>query len=105
MPRSVQIRLLPLPRGWSLRVRSAVVQVISLARTSLTLTQGWAAESLSPEVRRRAEEDRLQQEIQLLREEINIKDAGRCNLCPLLPRLPSHFFGTRFIPHLGHLPG
>src|SRR5262245_19697384 len=66
---------LPLPRGWPRRVRSAVVQVISLARTSLTLTQGWAAESLSPEMRRRAEEDRLQQEIQLRREEINIKHA------------------------------
>ena len=28
---------LPLPRGWSRRVRSAVIQVISLARTSLAL--------------------------------------------------------------------
>jgi hypothetical protein len=58
---------LPLPRGWPRRVRSAVVQVISLARTSLALTQGWASESLNPELRQRAEEDRLQHEIQLLR--------------------------------------
>src|SRR2546428_7047663 len=66
---------LPLPRGWSLQVRSAVIQVISLARTSLALTQGWASESLNPELRQRAEGDRQQQEIQLLREEIRIKDA------------------------------
>src|SRR6058998_1158619 len=66
---------LPLPRGWPRRVRSAVVQVISLARTSLALTQGWASESLNPELRQRAEGDRQQQEIQLLREEIRIKDA------------------------------
>src|SRR5213594_5101723 len=66
---------LPLPRGWPRRVRSAVVQVISLARTSLALTQGWASESMNGQLRRRVEGDRLQGEIQLLREEIRIKDA------------------------------
>ena len=66
---------LPLPRGWSRRVRSAVVQAISLARTSLALAQSWASESLNPELRQKAEEDRLQQEVYLLREEIRIKDA------------------------------
>src|SRR6185436_501829 len=66
---------LPLPRGWPRRVRSAVVQVISLARTSLALTHGWASESMSPELRQQAEEDRLRQEILLLREEVRIKDA------------------------------
>jgi helix-turn-helix protein len=65
----------PLPRGWPRRVRSAVVQVISLARTSLALTQGWASESMNPELRQRAEEDRLLQEIQFLREEMRIKDS------------------------------
>src|SRR6266704_7083764 len=75
MLRPPQIRLLPLPRGWPRRVRSAVVQVISLARTSLALTQGWASESMNGQLRRRAEGDRLQQEIHLLREEIRLKDA------------------------------
>jgi len=73
---------LPLPRGWPRRVRSAVVQVISLARTSLALSQGWASESLNPELRQRAEGDRQQQEIQLLREEIRIKDARMEQLEP-----------------------
>ena len=75
MPRPAKFRPLPLPRGWPRRVRSAVVQVISLARTSLALTQSWASESMNRELRRRAEGDRLQQEIQLLREENRIKDA------------------------------
>src|SRR5258705_1435521 len=75
MPRSAPLGLLPLPRGWPRRVRSAVVQVISLARTSLALTQGWASESMNPELRQQAEEDRLRQEVQLLREEVLIKDA------------------------------
>src|SRR3989442_3613949 len=66
---------LPLPRGWPRRVRSAVVQVISLARTSMALTQGWASESMNGQLRRRAEGVRLQSEIQLLREVIRVKDA------------------------------
>src|SRR2546422_10280273 len=75
MPRPAQFRPLPLPRSWPRRVRSAVVHVISLARTSLTLTHGWASESMNPELRQQAEEDRLLQEVQLLREGIRIKDS------------------------------
>src|SRR2546425_12606095 len=75
MPQIALSHSLPLPRGWPRRVRSAVIQVISLARTSLALSQGWASESMNPELRQQAEEDRLQQEVQLLREEIRIKDA------------------------------
>lgn len=75
MRRPAQFNPLPLPQGWPRRVRSAVVQVISLARTSLALSQSWASESLNRELRRRAEGDRLQAETQLLREEIRIKDA------------------------------
>jgi hypothetical protein len=66
MPPNTLSHSLPLPRGWPRRVRSAVVQVISLVRTSLALTEGWASESMNPELRQQAEEDRLQQEVQLL---------------------------------------
>ena len=75
MLRPAQFRPHPLPRGWPRRVRSAVVHVISLARTSLALTQGWASGSMNHQLLRQAEDDRLQQEIQLLREEIRIKDS------------------------------
>jgi hypothetical protein len=51
MPRPAQFRPLPLPRNWSRHVRSAVIHVISLARTSLALSQGWASESMNPELR------------------------------------------------------
>ena len=34
---------IPLPSGWPLRVRSAVIHVISLAHYSLTSTRSWAA--------------------------------------------------------------
>jgi len=69
------IHPLCLPQGWPRRVRSAVVQVISLAGTSMAATWGWASDSMNTSLRQRAEVDRLQQEIRLLREEIRIKDA------------------------------
>src|SRR6266852_5136849 len=68
-------RPLTLPRGWPRRIRSAAVHAISLANFALTTALGWAAQSLNPRLRLRAEMERLQQEIQLLREEIRIKDA------------------------------
>ena len=64
-----------LPRGWPRHVRSAVVQVISLAGASMAATRGWASASMNTALRRRVDVDHLQQEIRLLREEIRIKDA------------------------------
>jgi hypothetical protein len=55
MPRPAQFRPLPLPWSWPRRVRSAVVRIVSLARTSLALTEGWASESMNPELRQQAE--------------------------------------------------
>jgi hypothetical protein len=43
---------LPRPRDWPRRDHSAVVQVISLARISLALTQGWASEHEDYQLRR-----------------------------------------------------
>ena len=82
MPGVASPLLLPLPKGWPRRVRSAVVQVISLAQTSLALTRGWASDSMNGPLRRQAEDDRLRHEIQLMREEIRIKDARMQHLEP-----------------------
>ena len=82
MPRVASPLHLPLPKGWPRRVRSTVVQVISLAQTSLALTRGWASDSMNGPLRRRAEVGRLQQETRLLREEIRIKDARMQHLEP-----------------------
>src|SRR5882724_1918251 len=74
MPGIVFHHPLPLPRGWPRHVRSAIVQVISLAGASMAATRGWAANSMNTSLRRRAEVDRLEQEIRLLHEEMRIKD-------------------------------
>ena len=67
---------LPLPRGWPHRIRSAVVQVISLARISLTLTQGWASENMNRQLRREAEGDRTFLVTPLTRRTRHLKPKG-----------------------------
>jgi hypothetical protein len=56
-------------------VRSGVLHAISLAHFSLTYTRSWAANSWNARIRLKQENDRLQAELALLREEMRIKDA------------------------------
>ena len=67
-------RNIPLPKGWPRRVRSAVIQAISLAHFSLTHTRSWAANHFNVLIRLKQENGRLRQELALLREEMSIKD-------------------------------
>ena len=71
-----------LPKGWNEHVRSAVLQVISLAQYAAVYTRSWAVDSVNGRVRRRAELDRATCEISLLREEIRIKDARMASIDP-----------------------
>lgn len=64
----------PLPSGWPKRIRSAILHAVCLAHASLTVTRSHAANSWSARIRLKAENDRLRQEIGLLREELRIKD-------------------------------
>lgn len=74
MPGAAQ-HTIPLPKGWPRRVRSAVIEVISLAHLSLIATRSWAANSWNARIRLKSENARLRQEVALLREEGRIKDA------------------------------
>ena len=69
-----------LPKAWPCHVKSAVVHIISLAHFSITYARGWAANSINSKVRIAAENDRLHEEIALLREELRIKDARMCGI-------------------------
>ena len=66
---------IPLPRSWTKHVRSAMLHVVSLAQYATAYTRSWAADSANGRLRWRAENDRLQHEFALFREEIRIKDA------------------------------
>jgi len=73
---------IPLPKTWPAHVASAVLHVISLAQFATAYTRSWAACSLNARVRLKAQLDRANQEIALLREEIRIKDARMARIDP-----------------------
>jgi len=66
---------LPLPRSWTSRIKSAILQVISLAQFTMAHTRGWAANSPNLRIRLKADLDRAHQVIALLREELRIHQA------------------------------
>ena len=71
-----------LPRSWPATVRSAMLDVLSLAKYAAVYTRSWAADSPNVRVRLQAENNRLLQEVALLREEVRIKDARMACLPP-----------------------
>ena len=73
---------LQLPKAWPAQVRSAMIHVVSLAKYAAVYTRSWAANSPNARVRLKAENDRLQEEVALLRAEIGIKDARMKCLAP-----------------------
>jgi hypothetical protein len=63
-------------------VKSAVLHIISLAHDAITCARGWAANSINARVRLAAENDPLEQETTLLREEMRIEDARMARIDP-----------------------
>ena len=82
MPASKTKTTVPLPKSWSSHVKSAILQVISLAQYTIAYTRGWAADSPNTRMRLKTELERATQEIGLLREEIRIKDVRMGQLPP-----------------------
>ena len=75
MPTRSAAQPIPLPRGWTKIVNSAVLHALSIAATALTVAWGRAAGSRGSQRKERADADRLRTEIALLSEELAIKDA------------------------------
>ena len=82
MPAKSVSPLIPLPRAWASRVKSAILHVISLAQFTIVYTRGWAADSVNTRVRLKAERDRALQDNALLREEMRIKDVRMARIPP-----------------------
>jgi hypothetical protein len=82
MPAKSSSPSLPLPRSWTSRVKSAILQVISLAQFTMAYTRGWAANSPNSRIRLKADLDRAHQEIASLREELRIHHARMAQLPP-----------------------
>src|SRR5439155_2795964 len=72
--------MMPLPKSWPAKVRSAMLHVVSLAKYAAVYTCSWAADGPNARVRFRAERDRHQEDNALLREELRIKDARMASI-------------------------
>jgi transcriptional regulator with XRE-family HTH domain len=82
---------IPLPKGWQGCVKSAVLHAIALAHYAIVYARAWAADSINARVQLSAENDRLQEECALLREELRIKDARTAQMAPQRrPHYPIH---------------
>ena len=68
-------RRIPLPHRWTRHVRSAIVHAVSMANVAFIATRGRAEPQFDARARLQAENDRLQRELSLLREETRTKDA------------------------------
>lgn len=73
---------IPLPKSWTKHVRTAMLHAISLAQYATAYTRSWAADSANGRIRIKAENDRAQQEILHLREEMRIKDVRMGQISP-----------------------
>ena len=82
MPSKNKQPQIPLPKSWGTHVKSAILHVVALAQYALTYSHSWAADSSNQRVRLKAECDRLEQEVALLREEVRIKDVRMAQIDP-----------------------
>ena len=72
----------PLPRAWPSRVKSAMLDAISLAQFAVVYTRSWAANCPVARIRMKSQLDRALQEVALLREQMRIKDARMALIPP-----------------------
>jgi putative transposase len=70
-----EVTSLPLPRGWPLLVKSALLHAVGLERLALTEVRSALEHSLDPRARQAAEIGRLRERVAMREEEIRIKDA------------------------------
>jgi hypothetical protein len=73
---------IPLPRGWTRDVKSALLHAVSVASVALTVARSRAATADRGCQRFQAELDRATTDIAFLKEELDIKDARRSRLRP-----------------------
>lgn len=82
-------RPLTLPSAWPQSIRSALVDVASLAHAAVVYTRSWSANSPLARVRLASKLEQAEAEIAMLREEVRIKDARMARLpAPNRPHYP-----------------
>ena len=65
----------PLPPSWPDHVKSAFLNALGMAHMGIACVRGWCANSPVTQVGLNGDNERLKSEVELLREELRIKDA------------------------------
>ena len=73
---------IPLPKSWKTHVRSAMLNVVSLAQYAAVYSRSWAVDSRNGRVRLKADKGRLLEELSGKNEEIRINDARMARIAP-----------------------
>ena len=79
---------IPLPKGWTELTLQAILHVIALARIIILNVANWPHDRECDGLRLRVENDRLRAEVNLLKQELAIKDA---RIVRLDPKKRSHY--------------
>ena len=79
---------IPLPKGWTKLTLQTILHVIAFARIVILNAANWPNDRMCDGLRLRVENDRLQAEINLLKQELAIKDA---RIVRLNPKKRSHY--------------
>ena len=66
---------IPLPSNWPEHVKTAFLFALGMAHMGMAHVRGWCANSPVTQVGLRGDNERLRSEVELLREELRIKDA------------------------------
>jgi len=77
-----ELPAIPLPKGWSELTLQAVLHVITLARIVILNAANWPSDKECDGLHLRVENDRLRAEVNLLKQELSIKDARFARLDP-----------------------
>jgi putative transposase len=72
----------PLPRSWRQGVKRAVIEAMSISAAAFNINLGRWFDSPVPQAREEAEKERLRVEVELLKEELRIKDARLARMPP-----------------------
>ena len=73
---------IPLPKNWTSNIKTSILHIISLAYLSISYARGWAENCLNIRIKLSAKLDRALNEIELLKDEIRIKDARTNKIHP-----------------------
>ena len=78
----LSLKNISLPKNWADTVKLGLLHVVSMAYLAITSTRGWAGNSRNSRIRLAADVGRLENEVALLKQAMDLKDARMMKIAP-----------------------